>query len=211
MKKIFAFAAAIVAMASVMTSCGNDNLDYIEQKVPTVTEQEQQSQPAKSVAQDNKENDAESTKSEKTFDGKIFFTASQSQLEYFNNIYNVTVGDETVEVNVAELPIAPEIPGCMVMKIRGFEALYVLTGNDYDPAVVYQYTIPEGKKGDVSVTANISVKEGVTAVEDALLWYGAGCNMDCDNVKLERVTKYNQYNEVLPTINGVNYLTQTLK
>jgi len=198
-------------MASVMTSCGNDDLDYVEQKIPTVTVQEQQSQPEKSEAQESKENDTESNQSEKTFDGNIFFVASQSQLDYFNNIYNVTVGDETVEVNVAELPVAPEIPAKMVVNVRGFELLYVVTGNEYDPAVVYQYTIPEGKKGDVSVTANITVKEGVTAIEDALLWYGAGCNMNCSNVKLERVTKYNQYNEVLPTINGVNYLTQTLK
>lgn len=41
MKKIFAFAIAIVAMATSMVSCNNDNADFIEQPAPVVVQQRQ--------------------------------------------------------------------------------------------------------------------------------------------------------------------------
>ena len=42
MKKIFAFTMAVVAMASVMTSCNNDEADFIEQKAPVAAQQEEE-------------------------------------------------------------------------------------------------------------------------------------------------------------------------
>jgi len=148
MKKIFALAIALVSMAVSMTSCGNDDADFIERKAP---KQEQSSN-----------NGSEDINTE--FDGKLYFAAYKSQFENVNNIYTVQVGGETMQVNVEDLPLATKLPH-MIQK--NLEEVKVKPN-------IYVYTIPAGMKGEIKVTCSWTAKENMAEKID--LYCGVGVN-----------------------------------
>ena len=179
MKKIFAFAIALVAMATSMVSCNNDNADFIEQKAPVAPNTTQ----------------VESKAVTTSFDGKLYFGASDDQLEYVNNIYNVTVNGETVEVNVANLPTTTDVPFANELS----ESLKKAN------ATFYVYQVPTNAKGSIRVTCNFSIKEGVelpetiTFVEGAAIYRSnlIGAQNNLISKKLESLlTKYNTLTDI---------------
>jgi len=165
MKKIFAFAIALVSMAVSMTSCGNDDADFIERKAP---KREQHSDKG------SKDVDAK-------FDGKLYFAVTNDQLTYFNNEYKVQVGDETLTVNVENLQTTKVYP----LAVEG-----ALENLDEKP-LIYVYTIPAGMKGDVTVTSNWSLKN-LELPKRVDMFVGVGNNLHClfsnlTGLKSERV------------------------
>jgi len=153
MKKIFAFAIALVSMASVMTSCNNDNDDFVEQKAP---KQEQSSKVENSE-----------------FDGKLYFAAYESQFENVNTIYTVQVGSETMQVNVEDLPLATQLPYMIQKKLEDVKV----------KPNIYVYTIPAGMKGEVKVTCNWTAKENIAEMIDFYCGVGANTGTEWNALK----------------------------
>ena len=84
MKKIFAFAIALVAMATSMVSCNNDNAEFIEQKAPTsATVQKENTQEMKDVC--------------------LLVAVAPEQKNYYDEIYIVQMPGETQTVMVSEM------------------------------------------------------------------------------------------------------------
>ena len=84
MKKFFAFAIALVAMATSMVSCNNDNAEFIEQKAPTsTTVQKENPQEMKDIC--------------------LLVAATAEQTNYFDEVFTIQVAGETKTVKVSEM------------------------------------------------------------------------------------------------------------
>ncbi len=152
MKKIFAFAIALVSMAAVMTSCNNDDADYIMQPAPSA--------PAPQPNEDIEE-----------FDGNVYFVASTSQLEIFNNTYTVKVGAESFEVNLEDLQEATIQPTVQRTAniINSYRAEY-----GTQSLKIFRYQIPMAVKNVNEITANpnFEVKSGAQVSEEFDMFAG---------------------------------------
>ena len=143
MKKIFAFAIALVSMAVSMTSCNNDEADFIEQPAP--------------------KSEVHNTPKEEKFDGNIYLAATADQLQYFNNEFTISVNGKAEQVNINELPTTTNVPSMI---------LEHLPANQPMPTF-FVYRIPANTKGDLKVNGSITVKEGVELPETVDLAVGA--------------------------------------
>ena len=144
MKKIFAFAIALVSMAAVMTSCNNDETDYIMQPTPRYDSY-----------------DAAPKKIE--FDGNIYIAATADQQQYVNSILTVIVDGESKEVNLYDLPVANTIPFSIQKGLPKSKPM----------PTFYVYQIPANTKGELKVNAALSIKEGVELPETIDISLGA--------------------------------------
>ena len=161
MKKIFAL--AMVSMAAVMTSCGNDDADFIEQKAPA---------PAP-VSISITEKSFDESKPDPEFDGNIYFAAFEQQNDYINSEYTIQVGSESETVNIVNLPVANTLP-------LNVEIFFERCGRKegFVRPTVYVYQIPAGMTGKVNVTANLSVKEGVELPASLTVMGGAATSVE---------------------------------
>lgn len=136
MKKIFALAIAFVSMVAAMTSCQqDDNTDFIQQSAP---QKEVYNEPISSK-----------------FDGNIYFAATADQLQYCNNNYKVTIGEETKQISISDMTVVDKLPAsvnCVIKTSKSMPTFYV-------------YHIPADTKGNLKVYAAITVKEGVELPE----------------------------------------------
>ena len=86
MKKFFAFAIAIVAMATSLVSCNNDDTEFVAQKTPVATEQ-----------------------ASKECDLNLMVTVSDEQTKYFDEIYVIEIGQQRQIIRVSDMmPITTE-------------------------------------------------------------------------------------------------------
>jgi len=146
MKKIFAFAIALVSMAVSMVSCVDSGIEDIERMAPLTPE-----------------SDSEAVSTE--FDGKLYFAVTDDQLNCLYNGYTVQIGDQTTTVNVENLPPTLAYPAAVSDAIK----------NCRSNVTVYVYTIPAGMKGDVVVTYNwVNKFENLPMTMD--LFAGVGTN-----------------------------------
>ena len=147
MKKIFAFAMAIVSMAAVMTSCSNDDTDFIEKQAPVARNQEQTKQ-EQAPEENNK------------FDGNIYFCAYPEQIEAMNVAYEVsTEGGNTATIKVERLQVAKQYPEDLVKQFVQFDRLGKSHNDSFREPVVYVYNIPSEIKGEISITPKFTVKK----------------------------------------------------
>ena len=156
---------AVVAMASVMTSCNNDEADFIEQPAPAPVQQ-QEPAAVKPVV-------------EEVFDGNIYFSAYPEQLACINEDYEVKVGEEVIKVNVETLEVAKQYPHKVNASLMNAERLNRTTGTKFVEPNIYVFHIPAQMKGQVSVTPMWTVKEGQDAPECINTTYGIATNLDC--------------------------------
>jgi len=202
MKKIFAFAIALVSMAAAMTSCNNDNDDFVAQKAPVAPKQEQ-------------------TVNDSYSELKLYFPMLASQSEYIDEEVTVETvfGKETV--CVYDLQNATDVPDGLKEAIESNKKL----AGQYTYKV---YTIKAGMKpGDeVKVTANASVKAPFTDFETSGVAMGVAlkgesastyyfscpvgtCSMS--NFHLGKYTADEFMNQMAKTISTVGTHTFTLK
>ena len=185
MKKIFALAMAIVSMAAVMTSCSDDNADFIEQKAPA----------SAPVSVTVTETSFDESTPDPEFDGCIYFAAFDQQNEYINSEYTIQVGSESETVNIQNLPVATTLP----LNVENF---LVRCGRkeDFVRPTVYVYQIPAGMNGQVKVTANLTIKEGVELPASLTIMGGAATSVknqlvgNPDVVPAQMASALNQYN-----------------
>ena len=117
MKKIFAFAMAVVAMASVMTSCNNDDAEFIEQKAP-VTTVRQEAQEMNDIC--------------------LVVAVTPEQKEYFDDIYTVQTSGEIQTVMVSEMTPATQ------EQINAFKAVPEITNAFEEKAIeFYSFKLSE--------------------------------------------------------------------
>lgn len=140
-----------------MVSCNNDNTDFIEQKAPVAQTQQIQTQPKEEAVE---------------FDGYLYFIADATQLEIFNNIYNVKAGGESFEVNLEKLDETSLKPAKQADKIDSYRAAL---GDQ--PLKIFRFKIPAVVKDikDVSVTTNFSLKDGAQ-VPDSYVSFAGVCD-----------------------------------
>ena len=84
MKKIFALAMAIVSMAAVMTSCNNDDAEFIEQPAPVAAADTQ-------------------AKQDREVFVEFYLPTTDVQLEMMDMAINYTIGGETTTITPAEM------------------------------------------------------------------------------------------------------------
>ena len=186
MKKIFAFAMAIVSMAAVMTSCNNDEADFIEQPAPVAPK-----------VQDEVVNT--------DFDGTLYFCAYDEQFDYINCEYEVTVGGETMMVNVENLQATSTIVKSIEKSLKKMEE----TDSQFVHPTIYVYHIPAGMKGEVTVRFNFSIKEGVELPELVKVARGCASNGECKFRSSEYESEYLQ--QGLDVYNGSDALKEMFK
>ena len=165
-------------MAAVMTSCNNDDADYIMQPAPVA--------PSAPAAQPKEDIDQ--------FDGILYFAATPMQLEMFNNKYTVYVGSESFEVNLEDLQETSVIPEYKAAQIEAFRAEY-----GEESMKIFSYRIPVAVKGrsDIKAYPNFSIKDGIEMPEEFTFIAGM-----CDkqgNGKLKQTIG-------IPAKKGIEYL-----
>ena len=84
MKKIFALAIALVSMAAVMTSCNNDDADYIMQPAPANTT-------------------VQNVDAQEMMDVSLVVAVTPEQKTYYDDIYTVQTPGQTQTVLVSEM------------------------------------------------------------------------------------------------------------
>jgi len=146
MRKIFAFAAALVTMAVSMASCVDSGIEDIER-----------------MATLEPESDSEAVSTE--FDGKLYFAVTDDQRMCLYNGFTVQIGDQTTNVNVENLPPTLAYPAAVSQAVKYCKSKFT----------VYVYTIPAGMKGEVVVTYNwVNKFENLPVTMD--LFAGVGTN-----------------------------------
>lgn len=145
-------------MAAVMTSCNNDNAEFIEQPAPVVQAQA----PTQAPVQPKEDKAIE-------FDGYLYFAATTTQLEIFNNIYIVNVGDESFEVNLEKLDETSMKPEMQVSNINHYCAEY-----GEQTLKIFSFKIPVAVKytSDVTAKATFSLKDGAQVPDEFVSFYG---------------------------------------
>ena len=195
MKKIFAFAMAIVSMAAVMTSCSTDNADFIEQKAPAPT----------AVSISTTTTSFDESKALPEFDGNIYFGAFEHQNEYISSIYTVQVGDHTETIDIEKLPVATTFPENIETHFRR-----CANGKGFVQPTVYVYQVPADMKGDINVTANLTVKEGVELPAELDVMGGASANVHIQ-FHYSRNTACTNIASKLAEINASNFYYKATK
>ena len=84
MKKIFAFAIALVSMAAVMTSCNNDDADYIMQPAPANTT-------------------VQNVDAQEMMDVTLVVAVTAEQKNYYDDIYTVQTSGMLQKIMVSEM------------------------------------------------------------------------------------------------------------
>jgi len=173
-------------MASAMTSCNNDNDDFVAQKAPVAPKQEQSSN-----------NGSKPVETE--FNGKLYFAVSDAQLAYLNNEYKVQVGNETMTVNVENLQTTTKYPAAVEEALKDLKVT----------PTFYVYTIPAGMKGQVTVTNNWSVKN-VELPEKIDMFIGVSSNND-SCIRMLVGYQCDKLDKLIARQNSMSALTTTLK
>ena len=180
MKKIFALATVLVSMTAALTSCGNGEADHVINPAPKPDSE-------KTTPADTSDKEAAKI----TFDGTLYFTAGDNQLDCINCSYDIQVGGKTLTVNLADLQPTTNYPDGVKMALT---ALELNTG--FKP-VVLTYQIPSDLKGEVKITYNWSMKIGVNLPEKVSYIYGvitnnpgtASSDFHSSTVKAEKLQK----------------------
>ena len=156
MKKFFAFAMAIVSMAAVMTSCSNDEADFVAQKAPVAPTTQTTTHVTPKA--DKVENEVIN----ETFDGTLYISATTQQLDLFDNVYTISAGGQTFEVNVADLQETTYQPERTAEMMAAYRAKY--TDGELK-TFTYKLPVAVSSRLDVQANAHFSIKDGVELPE----------------------------------------------
>lgn len=121
MKKFFAFAIAIVAMATSMVSCNNDNTDFIQQPAP-----------------------AAQTHNNPAADINLVVAVTPAQINYLDETYVVSVGGNEQTVKVSDMaPITAD-------QVRSYNNIGDLSAAFKVDVVYFTYPLGQIKAGQTA-------------------------------------------------------------
>jgi len=135
MKKFFAFAIALVSMAAAMTSCNNDNDDFVAQKAPVVQQ----------------------TVVKEAVDLDFVVVVSPEQTNYMDETYVVEMGGQQKTVKVANMTQAD---ANMAQKLaKSLESDFNVLGSN--KVLFYTYSLGQIKPNETAkvVSYNATMKE----------------------------------------------------
>ena len=144
MKKIFALAIALVSMAAVMTSCNNDDADYIMQSAPAETTVEK----------------------EEMKEISLLVAVAPEQKNYFDEIYTIQTPGQTQTVMVSQMTSATKEE---IMALKDAIELAKAFEDEDAPVELEYYSIKLAKVNSASsakvITRELEVKADRPGVE----------------------------------------------